>query len=128
MTSYAVDVSRDGRFWLIHVPGVERYTQGRKLSEVREMAQDLVEIMTGEPADQIQLDVRITLPNDITERLDRAAELREQAAQAQGAAARELREAAHELRERGLTLREIGEVLGLSYQRAHQLVSDKQAA
>jgi DNA-directed RNA polymerase specialized sigma24 family protein len=123
MATYKVTVTRDGKFWLIHVPAIERWTQARRVSEIREMTQDLIEIMTGEPAETIDLDVSISLPPEVQERLDRAEELRSRAAHAQGQAAEELRGAARTLRDHGMSMREIGEVLGISYQRAHQLVS-----
>lgn len=129
MTTYDVHVTRDGKFWMIKVPAVERVTQARKVSEIREMAQDLIEIMTEKPAAEIELDVHIDLPTEVQERLDRAEALRAEAAQAQGKAAEELRGAAARLHDIGLSMREIGQVLGVSYQRAHQLVSGgRQAA
>ncbi|WP_190817249.1 hypothetical protein [Saccharopolyspora pogona] len=123
MTTYQVTVTRDGKFWLIHVPAIERWTQARRVSEIREMAQDLIEIMTGESAETIDLDVTISLPPEVQERLEHAAELRSRAAHAQGQAAEELRGAARTLHDQGMSMREIGEILGISYQRAHQLVS-----
>ncbi len=68
MTTYQVTVTRDGKFWLIHVPAIERWTQARRVSEIRETAQDLIEIMTGEPAETIDLDVTISLPPEVQER------------------------------------------------------------
>jgi DNA-directed RNA polymerase specialized sigma24 family protein len=125
VTRYRVEVERGKKYWTIYVPAVERWTQARKVGEIREMAQDLIELMTEtQPAD-IELDVHIALPADVQERLDRVEELRAQAAQAQGKAADELRGAARMLHDTGLSMREIGEVLGVSYQRAHQLVSGR---
>lgn len=129
MTTYQVRVTRDGKFWLIHVPAVERWTQARKLGEIHEMAQDLIEIMTGTPGETIDLDITISLPAEVQERLDRAAELRSQASRAQGQAAEEeFSSAARTLHDQGMSMREIGEVLGISYQRAHQLVSQNSKA
>ncbi|TDD09296.1 hypothetical protein E1181_04805 [Saccharopolyspora terrae] len=128
MTTYQVQVTRDGKFWLIHVPAVERWTQARKLGEIHEMAQDLIEIMTGDPGESIELDITISLPEEVQERLDRAAELRSQASRAQGQAAEEFSSAARTLHDQGMSMREIGEVLGISYQRAHQLVSQNSKA
>lgn len=48
--------------------------------------------------------------------------LRGQAADAQSEAARELRAAAQQLADQKLPLRDIGRLLGVSHQRAHQLV------
>ncbi|MGP4017389.1 hypothetical protein [Saccharopolyspora sp. 5N708] len=123
MTTYRVDVERGKKFWLVYIPVLDRWTQARKVTEIGEMAQDLIELMTETRAQDIDLDVHIKLPDEVQERLARAKELREQAAQAQGKAAEELRGAARKLHDIGLSMREIGELLGVSYQRAHQLVS-----
>ncbi|MER7013015.1 hypothetical protein ABT324_16470 [Saccharopolyspora sp. NPDC000359] len=123
MTRYRVEVERGKKYWTIHVPAVERHTQARKVGEIHDMAQDLIQCMTDKPADEIELDIHIDLPADVQERLDRAEALRAEAARAQGKAAEELRGAAAALHEIGLSMREIGQVLGVSYQRAHQLVS-----
>jgi hypothetical protein len=48
-------VSRDGRFWLVYVPEVNQYTQGRNLAEAREMACDLVATMLDLPIGDVQL-------------------------------------------------------------------------
>src|SRR5450631_2223994 len=56
--------------------------------------------------------------------LDTAKQLREQAARSQHDAAEEARKAARELSEDGVTLRDIGRLMGVSYQRAHQLVTN----
>ncbi|WP_211841168.1 hypothetical protein [Saccharopolyspora antimicrobica] len=129
MTTYRVEVERGKKYWTVYVPAVDRWTQARKVSEIGEMAQDLIECMLDVPAAEIELDIHIDLPAEVQERLDRAEALRAEAAQAQGKAAEELRGAAATLHDIGLSMREIGQVLGVSYQRAHQLVSGgRQAA
>ena len=54
---------------------------------------------------------------------EQAEQLREQSRLAQASAAAEVRHAARLLTEQGLGLCDVGAVLGVSYQRAHQLVS-----
>ena len=39
---YTARVTRDDRFWLIHVPEIDRFTQARHLREVEAMARDLI--------------------------------------------------------------------------------------
>lgn len=121
--TYEVDVSRGERYWLVDVPAVQRATQARTLREVDAMARDLIAIMTDVPADSFELTVRVTLPQEAQEHLQRAAGLREKAASAQSRAAMEVRLAAPGVKDDGMTLRDIGDALGVSYQRAHQLVS-----
>ncbi len=125
---YEVDVERDGRFWHIHVPEVARSTQARTLREIEPMAMDLIVIMDEVQRGAFQLDIHITLPEDVRRELDTAAELREKAASAQAEAARLSRGAARRLHDLGLPLRDIGKVLGVSYQRAHQLVDEAGSA
>lgn len=122
MRTYRVDVERDGRFWLLRVPEVG-VTQARHLREVEAMARDLIALVgDGEPS-SFGLDVHVKVPAATRRRLQRAERLRDQARNSQAQAAEELRAAAQELSRSGLPLRDIGQLLGVSYQRAHQLVS-----
>jgi DNA-directed RNA polymerase specialized sigma24 family protein len=120
--AYRVDVDRDGRYWRVRVPQVQRSTQARHLREVEQMARDLIGVMQDVPPDSFELDVHIKLPSDIDQELARSAKLREQASNAQTEAARLSREAARRLYDQGLPLRDIGQILGVSFQRAKQLV------
>lgn len=126
MDIYATTVERDGAFWLLRVEGpggFDYWTQARNLREVETMARDLVASILEVEPDSFALDVEVRLPGEVAEHLRRAAELRDQAESAKHEAALEARRAARELRDDGLTVRDIGEALGVSYQRAHQLVS-----
>lgn len=49
---------RDGQFWLIRVPEVDRATQARHLREVEAMARDLIAIMEDVAPDSFALDVQ----------------------------------------------------------------------
>lgn len=120
---YEVTVTPAGRYWHIEVPALDRVTQARHLHEVDDMARDLIVIMTEEAPATIELDVQVVLPESVREHLQAAEELRQQSARAQAQAAKELRAAAQTLHEAGLPLRDVGAALGVSYQRAHQLVS-----
>jgi hypothetical protein len=118
------EVERDGEIWRIRVPEVQRTTQARTLREVEPMARDLVAIMDGIPADSFKLNVHITLPPDVVAELERSAALREEAARAQAQAAQLSRQAARHLRDHGLSLRDVGQALGVSFQRAKQLIDE----
>jgi hypothetical protein len=125
--TYHATVDRDGQFWRIRVPEVGRSTQARTLGEAEAMARDLIAIMDEIPPDSFEVDVKIMLPEDVQRDLQQSAVLREQAAQAQAEAARLARHAAQRLRELGLSLRDIGRALGVTFQRAKQLVDEAQA-
>lgn len=122
VTTYTARVRRDGRFWLIHVPEVDRSTQARHLREVEDMARDLIALMDDIPEDSFDLDVQTELPEDIAQELGIAVKLRERAARDQHDAAAHVRAAAAKLHDQGLTYRDIGQALGVSHQRAKQLV------
>ncbi len=88
------------------------------------MARDLIAIMEDVPPDSFRVDVMIVLPEDIRIELERSAELREEAARNQAQAAQLARHAARRLRDQGLGLLDVGQVLGVSFQRAKQLIDE----
>lgn len=52
--AYDVDVTRDGRWWLISVPEIDQLTQARRLKDVHEMAAELVALHTDLPVSMVQ--------------------------------------------------------------------------
>ena len=122
MANYRATVARDGRFWLVRVEGVGS-TQARHLRELDTMAKDLIALMTNDNPEEVVVDYDIRLPAEVADHLRRSEELRAASAEAQAAAAAEVRSAARQLHEQGVALRDVGKVLGVSHQRAHQLVS-----
>lgn len=123
VTAYHVRVERGDRYWLVQVVELDRWTQARTLREVEPMARDLVATMAGVAPDSFDLTIDIALPDEVATHLKQAEQLREQSRQAQASAAAQLRQAARLLAEQGMSLRDVGAALGVSYQRAHQLVS-----
>lgn len=124
VTTYRAEVERDGRFWRVRVPDIDRSTQARSLSEAEAMVRDLIAIMTDVPQSSFDVDMKIILPEDVQIELDQSQVLREQAKQSQAEAARLARDAAHRLHTLGLSLRDIGQALGVTFQRAKQLVDE----
>lgn len=114
-------LTRDEGWWSVYVPEVDRTTQARHLREAKDMATDLVHIMTGTPADEIEVDVQ--LPEDLAAAVHEVREAQEAAEKARARAVATQVAAALALHERGASLRDIGAVLGVSFQRAHQLVN-----
>lgn len=121
--TWAVNVQRDGKFWLIQVPGLEGGTQARTLAEVDEMSRDFITLMTDSVESSFDIDVNIQLPVEVVAHLAESVRLREVAAIARGQSAEEARMAARLLKSSGMTVREIGRALKISHQRAQQLVS-----
>jgi DNA-directed RNA polymerase specialized sigma24 family protein len=123
MNTYSAVASRDGRFWLVHIPELDKYTQARNLVEVEPMARDLIALLLDVPEDSFQLGIKVELPDSVRHHMELAAKLRDEAAHAQAEAASEYRAAANELKADGLTVRDIGKALGVSHQRVQQLVA-----
>lgn len=120
---YEVTVRRDGRFWYVDIPALDGATQARNLSEIDEMAKDYIAEVTGTPVDRLEIVVTIELPAHVQAHLAAASALRDEEAHARARAAEESRAAARALKSQGLTVREVGAALGISHQRAQQLVS-----
>lgn len=58
MAGYTANVTRDGRFWHIHVPEIDRVTQARTWDEVELTARDLIACITNADPAAIDLEVR----------------------------------------------------------------------
>lgn len=123
MTTYQANASRDGKYWLVHIPEINKYTQARNLAEVEPMARDLIALWLEIAPDSFDVTPHVELPVSASHHLELAAKYRREAAEAQAEAAREYRGAALALRAEGLTVRDIGAALGVSFQRAQQLIS-----
>ncbi|HEX8305349.1 MAG TPA: hypothetical protein VF612_10765 [Jatrophihabitans sp.] len=124
MKTYRAAVAREGKWWMVRVPEIDGLTQARRFSEVEEMARSLLAIALDVPEDSFDLRVELEAVEDVrvTERLDALHEAEKKAQESQA----ELREASHslavDLAYRGVPVRDIGAILGVSFQRAHQLV------
>lgn len=122
VTGYSAICDREDNWWVITVPELDSggVTKAKRLDQVTETVRSLVHLMTGEWPDDIALQVHV--PEGLGDKVERAIALRERAeadARESGAISRE---AARVLAASGLPLRDIGVILGVSYQRAHQLL------
>lgn len=115
---------REGRFWVVEVDGVG-VTQARRLSQVEEMARDLVAIMVQVPADSVRVEIDVELGDTVKSEVEEAKRLRCEALRLQEAATQASREAATRLRETGLSINDVGTLLGISHQRVHQLLTGR---
>lgn len=125
MSTYSIRAELEGRFWYIEIPALDGATQARHLREIDYMARDYIHNLTDEAPESIELEVELVIPPEAQGHLDRQARLRAEAAAKAAEAGEEARAAARELHRRGLPYRDIGALLGVSYQRAHQLVQGR---
>lgn len=122
VSDYTAICERVGKWWEITVPELDEVTQARRLSQVDSTVRDLIRLMTGARPDTVHVQVRV--PGDLEDEVARARKLREHADAEIREAAALSRHAARRLHEQGLPLRDIGEMLGVSFQRAKQLVDE----
>lgn len=136
MHTYQVNVNRDDKWWMITVPELNRYvaadgsinlsdtTQARRVSEIAGQAQDFICTITDQAPSEVGVNITITVDGiDVTTRAGRVANDRELAERHAAAAQEEARELARDLAAHGVAVRDVGEMLGVSFQRAQQLIS-----
>jgi len=124
--TYQANVERDGTWWMIHVPEIDGLTQARSLTEAAKMARSLIAITLD--TDPASFDVNLTIAaigsvTDASAEVAAIADLRERAARQEREATAKATQLAKRLHREGLTARDIGSVLGVTFQRAHQLVT-----
>lgn len=119
----AVIVRDEDGYWFVDFPDVPGcHTQGRTLRAARTRMRDALSLFVDD-ADTAHIVEDLRLPEDAMAAVHRTAQLREQAAEAQQESQAAARAAVRSLLDAGLTLRDAGDVLGLSFQRVHQLAS-----
>lgn len=125
MTTITATAQRDGKFWVVYVPEVDQYTQGRNLADAQTAACELAATLWGLPAEDVTLEsFRVELPADLRSDLDRAARLRREAEMAERESVAVARAAAQRMsNDLGMTLRDIGIALGVSSAVAAELVN-----
>lgn len=125
MTRYAATVTREGKWWMVRVPEIDGLTQARRLGEAELMARELVAVSEGISLDEVDVDLSLNSVgdlSDISERLAAIESNREQAAELERRATLEAAALAKALSARDIPVRDVGVILGVSHQRAHQLV------
>ena len=58
MSSFDIDVTRDGGWWMVHIPELGGRTQARFPREVEPMAREYIALSTGTPIDQVAINWR----------------------------------------------------------------------
>lgn len=121
--TFTSTATRLGHYWIVQCdqhPGVR--SKVRLLAHAIEQQRHGIASAIGTPERQVVVEVNPVLPESVLEHIARARELRATATWANSAAAAEMRAAARALAEAELSLRDIGTILGVSHQRAHQLI------
>ncbi len=121
MITRDITAEREGRFWLVRIDGTDGLTQARHYREIELMAREFICLTAEVPLDEVAIG-RIRVKG-ASEKLAVAAAERQQARSLERSAAEKIREVARDLHAASVPLVDIGAILGVSHQRAHQLVS-----
>jgi hypothetical protein len=123
--TYNVTVTREGKWWMIDVPAIDGLTQARRLSEIKDMAISLIAITLDVPASQVGVNIvaMIVDGTDLVERRQQIENEREAARQAEHKVSELMVDLVRKLNADHVPLRDIGEAVGVSFQRVHQLLN-----
>ncbi len=122
--SYEVSVVRSGDWWAITVPTLDGvFSQARRLDQVDNHAREAIAMMLDIGEDEIEISMAVTPPDTVADLLDALHTATETASKASATAAQMRIEAARALHDQGLPLRDVGALIGVSYQRVHQLLA-----
>lgn len=125
MTSYSATATREGKWWMIRIPEIDGLTQARRLEQAEEMAREYIAASEDVAIDDVDVTVIVTKVGglDIMSENEAIATARTLAATAERDATDRAATLAKRLKANDLTVREIGAVMGVSHQRAQQLVN-----
>jgi len=124
MTSYSVTATREGSWWMIRIPEIDGLTQARRLDQAGEMAREYIAASQNVPLEDVQVSITVTSVAGIDVMAEKQAidDARYQASVAEREATERAVTLAKRLSASKLTVREIGAVMGISHQRADQLL------
>jgi len=123
VNTYRIDVSREGRWWMVAVPELDLLTQARNIAEVERMARSIISLALEVALDTFSIDVHVDAHVDYESVLKRVQERRRHAKELEAQATQDVVAAAKALAREGLTVRDIGQLLQVSHQRAQQLIN-----
>jgi len=124
MATYTATATRSGSWWAIQVEELDGvWTQARRLDQVEAMARDAIALLLEVPEDSFDVAVRVELPDEIRTAIEELHAAKANAEAASAEASQVAQRVVQTLHNNArLPLRDIGQVLGVSYQRAHQLL------
>jgi hypothetical protein len=128
MHEYKIEITREGRWWMVRIPEIDGLTQARRLAEAPMMAREYIALDRGIPLREINVEVasvRIEEPvfRELLESANQIKHIRAQASELERESAERAREYAHWLVDRGVPVRDIAALLEISPQRVSQLAN-----
>ena len=126
MIEYVAEVVRDAPWWIVTVNDIGRAAQARSLAEAQRLACQQVASARGVDVSNVQVKLRVNSIGDLSDIQDTMNAIvtrRVEASRLAEAASQDAVHLAKKLSLCGVTVRDIGHIMGVSHQRAHQLVS-----
>lgn len=126
VTEYTSHAHREAGWWIVQNdqhPGA--ISQVRRLDHAAEVQREAIAFVAGVARDDVEVSVRAELEPTLARSLDEATALRAEAREKEARALALRRSIALALAADGMGIRDIGVVLGLSYQRVHQLLHEQ---
>ena len=113
------------QWWMIDVPAFDGLTQARRLSEIKDMAVSLIAVTLDVPASKVGVHIVAMIVDgiDLVERRQQIDTERESARDAERRVAALTLDLVRRLDADHVPLRDIGEAVGVSFQRVHQLLN-----
>ena len=122
--TYTVTAERGGSgVWVLECVGLGVVSQTRRLAHAAEEMREAMAYQAGISPDEINVAIDVILPANISELKARAEMQREQAEKLAAEAQQSARDVALAMKKDGMTVRDMGEILGVSYQRAQKLAA-----
>lgn len=121
--TFVVEATRSRRWWVLECTEAPSVSQCRTLAEAADEMRPLIADRAGLAEDEVEIDVRVIVPEVIQGALSEVERLREESRRANAEAAARSRQVVVELRAEGLTLDDIGRILGVSKGRVSQLAN-----
>lgn len=116
---------REGGWWEIDLPVIGTRSAARKLRDVQHMAEEAAAVWLDVEPEALDVHVSVQLPEAVAREWELARQKAERARADEAEAAALSRSVVRTLQESGYTQAEAAQMLGLSPQRIHQLVSVK---
>lgn len=113
--------TRKGSHWLVDLPEIGQGTQTENLRNAQRVSHALAVEKLGVSPDEVSVNLSIVLPADAARKWEEAKSREREAREAAALASNLSREVVRDLKGQGFTFQDIGEVLGISMQRAQQL-------
>ena len=128
MHEYKIEITREGRWWMVHIPEISGLTQARRLAEAPTMAREYISLDRETPLREITVEVasvRIDGPasRELLESARQIKDMRARATELERESAEQSRKYAHWLVEHGVPVRDIAGLLEISPQRVSQLAN-----